>query len=144
MHWASLIPINVLLGIGSILVWTTVFEFIAAQSPHSMKGLVVGLFFVISGFFQLLSSLALLPFSFGSIWQSHHMNEHSPVTNCGFGYFLFICVVSTIGFTFFLVVTKKYKYRKRGDRPFDHRFADRFYDNEINNREHHSSSYNDN
>ena len=142
MHWASLIPINVLLGIGSILVWTTVFEFIVAQSPHSMKGLVVGLFFVISGLFQLLSSFALLPFSFGDIWQSKHMKEHHPVTDCGFGYFLFICVVSAIGLVLFLVVIKKYEYRRRDDRPFDHRFADKFYENEIKNREQHNHSYN--
>ena len=87
MPWASLIPINLLLGIGPLLVWTTVFEFIAAQSPHSMKGLVVGLFFVISGLFQLLGSFALIPFSLKDIWQSRYMKEHPPVTNCGFGYF---------------------------------------------------------
>ena len=87
MSWASLIPINLLLGIGPLLVWTTVFEFIAAQSPHSMKGLVVGLFFVISGLFQLLGSFALIPFSLKDIWQSRYMKEHPPVTNCGFGYF---------------------------------------------------------
>ena len=135
LHWASLIPINLLLGIGPLLVSTTAFEFIAAQSPHSMKGLVVGLFFVISGFFELLGSIALLPFSLKHIWQSQHMKEHPPVTNCGFGYFLFTCVVATIGLILFIMVAKKYKYRERDDRPFDQRFAVKYYDRVIRSRE---------
>ena len=135
MHWASLIPVNLLLGIGPVIVFTTTLEFIAAQSPHSMKGLLVGLMFTINGLFSLLSSLALLPFSLKDIWQSEHMKEHPPVTNCGFGYFLSTCVVATIGFILFMLVSKRYKYRERDDRPFDHRFADEFYEQVINNRE---------
>ena len=30
------------------------YEFICAQSPHSMKGFIIGMFFAISGFFQSL------------------------------------------------------------------------------------------
>ena len=44
MHWSVLIPPNVLVGIGPLLVDTTALEFISAQSPHSMKGLLVGVF----------------------------------------------------------------------------------------------------
>ena len=140
MHWASLIPINILLGLGQLLALTTIFEFIAAQSPHSMKGLVVGLFFTISSFFTLFGSVALLPFSLKHIWQSKHMKEHPPVTNCGFGYFLSICVVATIGLILFLVVAKWYKYRERDDRPFDHGHAEHFYEQVIKCREQESAS----
>ena len=38
MHWTVYIPTNLLFGIGPVLVTVTVFEFISAQSPHSMKG----------------------------------------------------------------------------------------------------------
>ena len=140
MPWASLIPINLLLGIGPLLVWTTVFEFIAAQSPHSMKGLVVGLFFVISGFFQLLASFALLPFSLKDIWQSRHMKEHPPITNCGFGYFLSVSVIAAVGFILFVAVAKNYKLRERDNRQFDHRFAETYYDKVIARREQESDS----
>ena len=135
MHWASLIPVNVFFGIGPLLIFTTSFEFIAAQSPHSMKGLIVGLLFTIKGFFQLLSSFALLPFTLKKFWHSKHILEHPPVTNCGFGFFLFILVVATIGFILFSVAAKHYKYRERDDRPFDHRFATDFYECAIENRE---------
>ena len=51
LHWYVLIPISILLSIGPQLVSTTTLEFISAQSPHSMKGLLVGLFFALQGFF---------------------------------------------------------------------------------------------
>ena len=44
LHWAVLIVPNVLLGIGPPILMRTVFELISAQSPHSMKGLLVGVF----------------------------------------------------------------------------------------------------
>ena len=135
MPWASLIPINLLLGFGPLLVWTTVFEFIAAQSPHSMKGLVVGLFFVISGFFQLLGSFALLPFSLKDVWQSRHLKEHPPVTNCGFGYFLSVYVVAAIGFILFVTVAKNYKLRERDEKPYDYIYAEEYFDQVIAHRE---------
>ena len=85
-----------------------------------MKGLVVGFFFVILGLFQLLGSFALIPFSLKDIWQSRYMKEHSPVTNCGFGYFLSVCVVAGISFILFITVAKNYKFRERSKRPYDH------------------------
>ena len=113
MHWAVLIPPNVLLGIGPPIVTATVFEFISAQSPHSMKGLLIGVFFVIKGFFQLISSIALVPISSDSIWSKGSIGEHPPVTNCGFTYFLFTIVVALFGLVMFSIVVKRYKYRER-------------------------------
>ena len=128
VHWASLIPADLFLGIGPILVFTTALEFISAQSPHSMKGLIVGLFITVKGLFQLLGSLALLPFSLKVIWGSEYMREHPPVTNCGFGYLLFTCVVALLGLILFSIVAKRYKYRQRDDRPYDQRFVVDVYD----------------
>ena len=61
MHWAVNIPTNILFGIGPTLVTATVFEFISDQSPHSMKGLFLGTYYAISGVYQIVSSLVLLP-----------------------------------------------------------------------------------
>ena len=49
MHWSVLIPPSLFLSIGPLLVTATTLEFISAQSPHSMKGLLVGIFFAIQG-----------------------------------------------------------------------------------------------
>ena len=127
MHWTVLIPVNIFLGIGPYLVTTTTFEFISAQSPETMKGLIIGVFYTIRGFFGLVSSLVLIPFSLKSIWNSSHMKEHPPVTNCGFGYLSSICVVALIGLVLFSIVAKNYKYRERDDRPYDQRFVVDFY-----------------
>ena len=117
-----LIP-DIFLGIGSPLVMATAFEFISAQSPSSMKGLLVGVFFSIRAFFQLLSGVALIPFSYRPLWGSQHMREHPPVTSCGFGYLSFTCIVALIGLILFSVVARRYKNRERDDRPYDQRFA---------------------
>ena len=135
MHWAVLIPANIFLGIGPYLVTTTTFEFISAQSPNAMKGLIIGVFYTIRGFFSLICSLLLIPFSLKGIWSSSHMKEHPPVTNCGFGYFSFICIVALIGLVLFSIVAKNYKYRERDDRPYDQRFVVDFYSRAIERRE---------
>ena len=63
------------------------------------------------------------------------MNEHPPVTNCGFGYLSSICVVALIGLVLFSVVARNYKYRERDDRPYDQRFVVDFYSHDIKRRE---------
>ena len=68
------------------------------------------------------------------------MKEHPPVTNCGFGYFLSIYVVAAVGFILFVIVAKNYKFRKRGERSYDHRFAEKYFDQVIAHREQESDS----
>ena len=123
LPWPVLLIPGVLLGIGPPLVMATTFEFISAQSPSSMKGLLIGVFFSIRAFFQLVSGVALIPFSYKPLWDSQYMREHPPVTNCGFGYLLFTCVVALIGLVMFSIVARRYKYRERDDRPYDQRFV---------------------
>ena len=119
MHWTAMLAPSILLGVGPLIVMTTALEFISAQSPHSMKGLIVGLFFAIEGLFQLISAVALIPFSVESIWASIAMRHNPPITNCGFGYLLFTFTAALIGFGLFAVAAKRYKYRERDDKPYD-------------------------
>ena len=128
LHWAVLIAPNVLLGIGPPILMCTVFEFILAQSPHSMKGLLVGVFFTIKGFFQLVSSIVLIPISSDRIWVRDSIIKHAPVTNCGFIYLLFTVVTAAVGLVLFSVVMKRYKYRERDDRPYDQSIVEEIFD----------------
>ena len=128
MHWGTLIPPNIFLGIGPLLVFISTLEFISAQSPSTMKGLVVGLCFTINRLFQLLGSVALIPFS-KEVWQS---KEHPSIISCGFGYLSCVLVIALIGFILFLVVAKRYKFRERDDRPYDQRFVISVYDKYLN------------
>ena len=102
---------------------TATLEFISAQSPQSMKGLLIGLFFAIRDLFQFLNSIITVPFSLKL--------ENPPVTNCGFVYFLFTCVVGLIGLILFTVAVKKYKYRVRNEGMFRQMDIEEIFEREI-------------
>ena len=133
MHWSVSILPCILLNIGSLLTRATAFEFISAQGPHSMKGLLVGVFFAIKGLFQFISAAAVVPFAIPNIWDRIHS-----VINCGFGYYLFTIVVASIGLLVFSIVVRRYSYRQRDERPFDTRFAEQYYERYISSA--HSST----
>ena len=58
------ILIYVLNALSNMLFYITAYEFICAQSPHAMKGLLIGTFFTVKGIFQLISVLIILvPFT---------------------------------------------------------------------------------
>ena len=46
-------------AVSYLLFYVSAFEFICAQCPHSMKGLLIGMFFAIKGVFKLLGVLLL-------------------------------------------------------------------------------------
>ena len=131
MHWAVLLLPSLLLQIGPLMIVATVLEFISAQSPQSMKGLLVGVFFAIRGLFQFLNSIIIIPFSLKHPWASGEMLEHPPVTNCGFVYLLFTCVVGGIGLILFSVAAKKYKFRRRDEGLFLQQDIEEVYDRYI-------------
>ena len=66
---------------GSMIFYIAIYEFIYAQSPHSMKGLMFGTFFALRGVFQLVGALIFM-FPFVG-W-----NLSSSFPSCGFVYFL--------------------------------------------------------
>ena len=123
INWAVFVLCNFFVGIGSPLVTVTVFEFISAQSPHSMKGLILGMYYFITGVYQFISSVAIVPFSV-----LHGESGISSYVGCLFGYLLLICVIGTIGFVLFLFASRWYKCRVRQDRPYDQRFVVEVYE----------------
>ena len=68
MHWSVLITPSIFHGPGPLLITTTTLEFISAQSPRLMKGLLVGVFFAIQGIFQLVGITTILPISLTQPW----------------------------------------------------------------------------
>lgn len=120
LPWAvNLIP-AFLMQAGITLVITTSYEFISAQSPHSMKGLLIGLLYAIQGMFKFLGAISILPFSLKALWEDSYMQNHLPsVTNCGFGYLLLNCTVALMSLVLFTVAAKRYKYRERDDPPYN-------------------------
>ena len=128
MHWAVLIPPSLLFGIGPLLVIATTLEFISAQSPQSMKGLLVGVFFAIRGLFQFLNSIIIIPLSLKQPWATREMIDHPPVTNCGFVYLMLMSVTGLIGLILFTLAAKRYKYRTRDEGMFCQHDVEEIYD----------------
>ena len=136
MHWSVLIPPSLLLAIGAgpILISTASLEFISAQSPQSMKGFLIGIFFAIRSLFQILNSTVTLAFSMKRPWASGEVLEDPQVTNCGFTYFLFTIIVGLIGLLLFSVAAKKYKYRERDEGLFQQQIVEDIYEQYITQR----------
>ena len=128
----NIIP-SLFLNLGFLLVQITAFEFISAQSPISMKGLLVGVYFAIKGVFQAISAVSVVPFALQRIW-TDKLSKNPPVTNCAFGYYLFTITVAVVGLILFSVVVKRYRYRQRDERPYDQRFAEQYYQRCISER----------
>ena len=105
------------LPLSNILIYTALYEFICAQSPHSMKGLLIGLSFAIKGFFQALAAVMLILF--------HSINFHS--LNCGTYYYMINIILGLVIFTVYVLVARRYKYRQREDFCDVYRFAEEFY-----------------
>ena len=114
LPWPTTLAPGFLTQAGITVIITTSFEFILAQSPHSMKGLLIGVMFAVRGIFQVFIAIGILPFSVKEIWGTEEMKaDPPPVFNCGFGYLLFTCVVGVVGFVLFMTAVKRYRYRER-------------------------------
>ncbi len=112
---------NILIAISYTLIYGGVFEFICAQSPHSMKGFLIGIFFAVKGLFQLIGVFAiLLPFSF---W------TESP--QVGLAYFLLNIVISISGVVFFILAARRYQYRQREEFCNERKYIEEFYEKDV-------------
>ena len=81
--WYVTVPYT-LNALSDMLFYIATYEFICAQSPHAMKGLLIGTFFIIKGIFQLIGVLIILvPFT---TWKIEVL-----FPSCGFVYYLRCC-----------------------------------------------------
>ena len=109
---ACLIIPSVLLGVGSAVTYVSTLEFIAAQSPHAMKGLLFGVFYAVKGLFLLLGTGTLLIFVLGY--------PDSAAMSCCTGYYLLTTVIVSTGLVVFGVAVRHYKYRQREEPPYSY------------------------
>ena len=93
----------ILNGMGVCILEMSFLEFLIAQTPAKMKGLIIGLWYVVRGMGTSLG--LLLPFIF----------KHLPhvLPSCGFYYFLTNLVLLIFVFVVFLIAAKWYKLRQR-------------------------------
>ena len=117
-----LVILNFLNGISSPIVYITVLEFISAQSPHTMKGLLLGVFYAFRGLSFTLGCASIFPFADIKLWGDYH-----GIFDCGFYYYLSNSVLGVIGLVVFLIAAKWYRNRERDDLPYSHQYAEDYY-----------------
>ena len=110
---------EVLVSFSEMLLFISFFEFICAQSPLSMKGMLIGLTYAIEGVFNLLALSLQLPF--------YHWKYTYP--SCGLVYHSINIVIGVASFILFTWVARRYKYRERDEPSRERQFAEEYYSN---------------
>lgn len=82
-----------------VVVFSTTLEFICAQSPYSIKGFLIGIWFAFQGFDIILLS----------IQQTFYLD-------CYFGYYIGKGLIMTGFIILYIYAAKQYRYRKRQDK----------------------------
>ena len=124
--WYVLAIPNCFSMISYSLIVVTLLEFISAQAPLPMKGLVFGVFFAIKGIFVFISAAFVIPFSlkFSSIATSSNVH-------CGTSYFFSTLMVSLVGLVLFACVRRRYKYRMRDEEPFSQAVVEEIFERRL-------------
>ena len=122
-----IIPI-VLFDISYIALTVSLLEFIIAQSPHNMKGILIGIFYVIrygiGGLFALIQRLLCT-----------HL--HSSLSCNGIVSYAVVAVITLVSGIVFSIVACKYRLRERDEVVNVHIFAEEYYGTKEND----SNSY---
>ena len=122
LYW--LILPKVLYGIATYIILTSSLEFIAAQTPYSMRGLLFGICILLFGLSVSLSTLCSL---FGKISRKYYTESNG--ANCElwlYGCILFLTIaLLCAGF----ILNKRYTLRRRDeDLPNEQKFAVDYYE----------------
>ncbi len=113
---------NILNSISFILLGVGACEFICAQTPYSMRGLISGFAYGSGAVFILVGYGISEPFT------RHLIDWGAGIISCGFWYLLSILLLMVIYTAILLILIKQYKRRKREDLlPNEHIFAERYY-----------------
>ena len=122
LYW--LILPKVLFGIATYIILTCTMEFIAAQAPYSMRGLLYGIGILLIGLSESLSTLCSL---LSKISRKYYTQSNG--ANCElwlYGCILFLTIVLLCaGF----ILNKRYTLRRRDeDLPNEQKFAVDYYE----------------
>ena len=118
--WVDVLT-NVLPAIQFMLFNIAVFEFICAQAPYTLKGLLVGLVYSVNSSAIPMAYIIYLAWDLG--WKKTVTQP-----SCGFWYYLSIALTATFGLVIWCIVAKWYKRRERDEPAYEHMFAENYYD----------------
>ena len=116
-------------SLGFLLTIVGSFEFVFAQAPHSMRGLLLGLWFSIGGIYEIAGWTMIKPFKAVGEYLVPSCELYILIMN-----FLFM-LLSLILFT---ILSKWYKFHSHEDVFNAHHIAEAHYENEFNRRDQHN------
>ena len=119
------IPLSVVSGIEVVFLYAALLEFLCAQAPHTMKGLIIGLMFASCLGLSLALANATL-----TMW-AHAWSQPVTYPTCAFWFYLFIIVVTVVGLVMFRIVAKWYKKRERDELFEEQKFVEDYYNKYI-------------
>ena len=119
------IVLGIVIGIELASLFVALFEFLCAQTPHTMKGLIIGLSFASAqGLLSALTGATL------TIW-AHAWSPHVTHPSCAFWFYLFIIVVIVVGLVMFGIVATWYRKRERDELLHQQKFVEDYYNKYI-------------
>ena len=119
---SSLVIQHSLSALSSMLVYIALYEFICSQSPHSMKGLLIGLSFAIRGISETIATTLVLPFYF-------YFSLKKSSFSCGMVYYLVNIGLGVLALLVFTCAARRYKYRERDEPCHMRRYVEEYYSN---------------
>ena len=118
LFYLLIIP-QVIEGLSSLLVFMTVLEFICAQAPHTMKGLLIGVWYAMMSIHYVAVSIAKTNATTAN--NINYWTIHSGMK--GFGIFTSIIL--------YLIVCKFYRYRERDEVINEQQMIEEQYEREL-------------
>ena len=119
-HFWIILP-QAIIGFGLLFLLTAVYVFVFSQSPHNMKGLLMGAIFATVGSFELLVLILQIPFFITSF------KSLSTGTSCGSIYFIMLLVLGLICFVAYVLVAHCYQRRERGDTKHHQNYTEDYF-----------------
>lgn len=104
-------------ALSNMLIYIALYEFLCSQSPHSMKGLLIGLSFAIKGFSETIAAVVMIPFFFTT----------TSFPSCGMEYYLMNIGVGVVTMLLYTCVARRYKFRKRDEPCNVRRYVEDYY-----------------
>jgi hypothetical protein len=109
-----------LAGVSQVLIDISLYEFLCAQSPHSMKGMLIGLAYAVQALFVCIGVALQTPFA--RYWELTY-------PSCGFIYYSVSVLLCLACFIILTRVVKRYRYRERDEPSKEHQYAEEYYSN---------------
>ena len=105
------IPFQILMSSVTLLYQVSILQFICAQAPYSMKGLLIGLGFLVLYFSSCIAYV--VQEGFQRKWKHRSYSVKSLTTSCDFWFFITTLIISIAGLVILCAVAKWYKKRER-------------------------------